>query len=234
MRTTLDLDPDWGAIDLLEEVEETFAIKIADDEAERCWTIGDVYDVIRAHTPHWDERSGSCASSTVFYRFRRSLARQDRSAVSPTTALERAGMSASRLFKSLGNDTGLRLPTVEQTAVGLTGGWMCLVGFIGGTIALFNAAWAFSGIGALVVVVGILLLWIEPGRLPTRVATVGDLVRRTVPLNVQKLAAAGARSPDRWSILVALAAEHGSLSCDEIGPDAFLLRKGMELANARG
>ncbi len=142
MPATLDLDPEWGAIDLLEDVEEAFAIKIADNEAERCWTVGDLFDVIRAHTPHWDERGGSCASSAVFYQFRRSLAPQDRSAVSPRTALERAGMSASRLFKSLRKDTGLRLPTVELTAIGLVGGWLCLVGFIGGIIALFDGGMA--------------------------------------------------------------------------------------------
>ena len=127
----------------------------------------------------------------------------------------------------------MRLPTVELTAIGVTGGWLCLVGFIGGLVALFNGAWAFSGIGALVFALGILLIRIDPARLPKGVATVGDLVRRTVPLNVQKLAQEGARPPDRWSILVALAAEHGTLPPDEIGPDTFLMRKGMETATAR-
>lgn len=73
MPTTLDLDPEWGAIDLLEEVEAAFNIKIGDDEAERCWTVGDLYDLICAHAPQWDEQAGTCASSAVFYRVRRSV-----------------------------------------------------------------------------------------------------------------------------------------------------------------
>ncbi len=233
MANSLDLDPEWGAIDLLEEVEEAFAIKIADEEAERCWTVGDLYEVICAHTPHWDEQGGSCASSAVFYRLRRSLAPEDKTSVSPRLSLESTGMSASRLMDSLRIGTGLRLPTVELTTIGVVGGWMCLVGFIGALIALFTGAWALIGIGALVVVLGVLLLRLDPARLPSGLSTVGDLVRRIVPLNAQKLAQAGARPPDRWSVLVTLAAEHGILPPDQIGSDTFLLRKGMELAAAR-
>lgn len=43
---TLDLDPEWGAIDLLEEVEASFGIKIEDAVAEQIETVGDLYDVI--------------------------------------------------------------------------------------------------------------------------------------------------------------------------------------------
>ncbi|MEO7277755.1 MAG: hypothetical protein ABIW33_07020 [Sphingomicrobium sp.] len=234
MANTLDMDPEWGGIDLIEEVEGAFGIKVADKEAEGCWTVGDLYEVIRAHTPNWDEQDGPCASSAVFYRFRRALAPEDEREVSPRSALLDAGTSTRRLFDRLRRETRLRLPTEEATAIGLVGGWMCLLGFIGGLVALFTGAWALTGLGALVVVLGVLLLRVDPARLPIGVATVGDLVRRTVPLNAQDLAETGARPPDRWAILVALAAEHGSLPPDEIGPDTFLLRKGMELAAKRG
>ena len=234
MANTLDLDPEWGGIDLIEEVEKAFAIKIADNEAERCWTVGDLCNVICARTPHWDEQDGSCASSAVFDRFRRFLAPEDKASVSPRAPLQRAGISASRLFNFLHTETGFRLPTVETTIIGVIGGWMCLVGFIGGLVALFTGAWALSVIGGVAVALGFLLLRVDPARLPVGMTTVGDLVRRTVPLNVQNLTEAGIRPPDRWAILVALATEHGSLPLDEIGPDTFLLRKGMELAASRG
>ena len=67
MANSLDLDPEWGAIDLLEEVEATFGIKIKDAEAERCSTVGDLYAVLCSYTPDWDGRQGSCSSSMVFY-----------------------------------------------------------------------------------------------------------------------------------------------------------------------
>lgn len=234
MANTLDIDPEWGGIDLIEEVEAAFDIKVADDEAERCSTVGDLYEVIRAHTPNWDEQEGSCASSAIFYRLRRALAPEDKREVSPKSALQHAGTSVRRLFNTLRRETGLRLPTEEATAIGVVGGWMCLLGFIGGLVALITGAWALTGLGALLVAFGFLLLRVDPARLPLGVATVGDLVRRTVPLNAQDLAETGVRPPDRWAIVVALAAEHGSLSPDQIGPDTFLLRKGMELAAKRG
>jgi hypothetical protein len=62
--------------------------------------------------------------------------------------------------------------------------------------------------------------------------TVGDLVRRTVPLNVAILKDAGGRPSDRWSVLVALAAEHGELSLKEIGPETCFHRRSLELASA--
>jgi acyl carrier protein len=39
---SLDLDPEWGAIDLLEEVEASFGIKIEDTVAEQIETVGDL------------------------------------------------------------------------------------------------------------------------------------------------------------------------------------------------
>lgn len=234
MANTLDLDPEWGGIDLIEDIEEAFTIKVADKEAERCWTVGDLYEVICAHTPDWDEQNGSCASSAVFYRLRRSLAPNDKRAVSPHSALQRAGESPSRLLASLSKDTGLRLPSAQSTSIGIVGGYMCMVGFFGALIALFTGAWIASGVAALVLAVGALLLKLDPARLPVGVATIGDLVRRTAPLNAQKLVEVGARRPDRWDVLVALAAEHGLLPPAEIGPETFLLRKGMEIAAARG
>lgn len=234
MANTLDLDPEWGGIDLIEEIEEAFAIKVADKDAERCWTVGDLYEVICAHTPDWDERSGSCASSAVFYRLRQSLSPDDKRAISPRSTLQRAGEPPSRLLSSIRKDTGLRLPDAQPTTIGIIGGYMCLGGFIGGLVALFGGAWIWSGVGALIFALGAALIRVDPARLPVGVTTVGDLVRRAAPLNVRKLAEIGARAPDRWTILVALAAEHGSLAPAEIGPDTFLLRKGMDTAAARG
>ena len=234
MANTLDLDPEWGGIDLIEEVEAAFGIKVADHEAERCWTVGDLYEVICAHTPDWEKQNGSCASSAVFYKFRRSLAPEDKRTINPRAPLQPMGASASRLFRSLGRDTGLRLPSVQSTGIGITGGYLCLVGFFVALVALFMGAWTISGIGGLMLALGALLLQLDPARLPVGVTTVGDLVRRTVPLNSQTLAEAGARPSDRWAVSVALAAEHGLLPPTEIGPDTFLLRKGMESAAKRG
>ena len=74
MANSVDLDPEFGAIELIEEVEAIFGFTITKEEAERCATVGDLYDVVCAHTPDWDAQDGCCGSSMVFYRVRRALA----------------------------------------------------------------------------------------------------------------------------------------------------------------
>lgn len=233
MANTLDLDPEWGTIDLLEEVEATFGIKIANEEAERCCTVGDLYDVVRAYSPDWDGQDGSCGSSMVFYRLRRSLSPDDKRSVIPDTPLTASGIQPSRLFKKVADDTGLRLPSHELTLLGLTGGFVLVGGILSAIVALLTGHWLVSGILALIALAGLPLLRLDPGRLPAGIVTVADLVRRTVPLNAASLKEAGGRPADRWSVLVALAAEHGALPPDEIGPETFFHRKSLELAIAR-
>ena len=233
MANSLDLDPEWGAIDLLEEVEETFGIKIAKREAERCATVGDLYDVICSHSADWDSQDGSGGSSMVFYRMRRSLSPHDKRGVTADTRLAGTALQASRLFEKLKVDTGLRLPAYELTWLGMTGGFLMVSGIMAAIVALLTGHWIVSGIALLIALAGLPFLRLDPGRLPVGIVTVGDLVRRTVPLNAIRLREAGGRPSDRWAILTALASEHGNLPPDEISPETFFHRKSLELANAR-
>lgn len=106
-----------------------------------------------------------------------------------------------------------------------------LIGIIGGVIALFDTAWELAAGGAVMAAAGGALLKVDPGSLPVGVQTLGDLVTRAVPLNAQKLVEMGARLPDRWTMLTALAAEHGILSPVEISQDTFLYLKSLKLAS---
>ena len=230
---SLDLDPEWGAIDLLEEVEAAFGIKIANEDAEQCETVGDLYDIVCTHLPEWDAQGGDCGSSMVFYRIRRSLSPDDRRGIVPDSALVVTGLPPSRLFKKLKMDTGLRLPAYHLTWLGLTGGFLLVGGVIAAIVALLAGLWSVSGVAAVIALAGVPLLRLDPGTLPAGITTVGDLVRRAVPLNAAKLKDNGGRPADRWSVLVALAAEYGALPPDEIGPDTFFHRKSLELAVAR-
>lgn len=233
MANSLDLDPEWGAIDLLEEVEKTFGIQIANEEAERCSTMGDLYDVLVAHLPNWDEQEGSCGSSMIFYRLRRCLAPENKRRVTPATLLEAFGLRPSHLLERLARDAELRLPAHELTWLGISGGFLLLLGILSGIVALLTGHWMVSAIAVLIAFAGWPLLRMDPGRFPAGMTTVADLVRRTAPLNAVILKNAGARPSDLWSVLVALSAEHGRLPPDQIGPDTFFHRKSLELATAR-
>jgi hypothetical protein len=232
MVNSLDLDPEWGAIDLLEEVEATFGIKIANKEAEQCATVGDLYDKVCAHSPDWDRQDGSCGSSMVFYRLRRSLSPEDRRGVGPDTPLTASELQPSRLFKKLADETALRLPSYELTWLGMIGGFLLVGGILLAILALLTAHWIVSAIAAVIALAGLPLLRLDPGRFPAGIETVADLARRTAPLNAAKLKEAGGRPADRWSVIVALAAEHGELPPNEIRPETVFHRKQLE--SARG
>ena len=227
----VDLDPEWGAIDLLKEAEASFGIKIEDAVAEQIEPVGDLYDAICDLTPEWDNQQGSCASSVAFYRLRRALVHIDRKSISPQMNLPLLGTTPSKLFSTLERDSGLRLQGAPLTIPGVIGGMLFLIGIIGGVVALFNAAWEVAAGGAVMAAAGTALLKADPGSLPVGVETLGDLVTRAVSLNAQNLAEMGARLPGRWTMLTALAAEHGILSPAEIFPDTLLHLKSLNIAN---
>lgn len=228
---TLDLDPEWGAIDLLEEVEASFGITIEGAVAEQIETVGDLYDAICDLTPKWDSQRGACATSVIFYRMRSALVHIDRKSISPRMDLPLHGTTPSKLFSLLERETGLRLPSAPLTTPGVIGGILFLIGIIGAVIALFDAAWEVAAGGAVMAAAGAALLKADPGSLPVGVETLGDLVTRAVPLNAQVLAEMGARLPDQWIMLTGLAAEHGILSPAEIFPDTFLHLKSLKIAS---
>ncbi|GGB58424.1 DUF3817 domain-containing protein [Blastomonas aquatica] len=231
MQNTLDLDPEWGAIDLIEEVEKVFEFTVSKDEAERCATVGDLYSVICAHAPDWDAQSGKCASSMTFYRFRRSLDADRQRSITPRTSLE-CSDNPHQLFKRLSRETDLRLPSTRMTPIGMVGGFIFSGGLIAAVVLLLIGRWEVAFLAFVISLIGLLPVYADRGELPSGIVTVGDLVRRTAPLNARKLQAYGGRPSDRWSILASLAAEHGELEAEQIGPATFLHRKSMEQAAA--
>lgn len=232
MADTLDLDPEWGAIDLIEELEATFGFKILDEEAERCCTVGDVYNVVCNHTAEWDDQEGLCGSSMVFYRLRRALRPEDKRSITPSTLLAHLEPSPSKLMDGLSKRSGLRLPVGTLTGLGATGGVLLLAGIALSVVALFNAHWLFAGCSASLAMLGIILVWRDPGRFPKGIQTLGDLVNRTVPLNSKRLKELGGRPANRWSILTAIAAEYGKLDPADVSPETYLHKKSLDEALA--
>jgi hypothetical protein len=166
----------------------------------------------------------------VFYKLRRSLRHDGKRGIVPSTQLTVLGLQPSQLFKKLSDDTGLRLPAYELTWLGVTGGFLLVGGILVAIVALLAGYWIVSVTAAAIALAGVPLLRVDPGRFPAGIETVADLVRRTVPLNAAKLKEAGGRPADRWSVIAALAAEHGVLPPNEIGPETVFHRKQLEKA----
>jgi hypothetical protein len=232
MSDTLDLDPEWGAIDLIEELEDTFGFKMRDEEAERCCTLGDLYEVVCAHTADWDEQDGNCASSMIFFRLRRAVGPEDKRTIKPDTSLAPLAKSPREVLDRLAKRSGLRLPPHSLTGLGATGAFILMAGIVLAIAALFNAHWMFAGALVCVATVGLILVWRDPGRFPDEIETLGDLVNRTVPLNSKMLKEVGGKPADRWSILTAMAADYGKLQPAAISPETYLHKKSLDEARA--
>lgn len=221
---TLDLDPEWGGIDLIEEVEGAFGIAISDQEAERCNTVGDLFDIILIHAPDWNKQHGSCASSMAFYEVRRGLKSARRHELFPTTPLSVVGgVNPRKLLRGLRKRTGLRLPALTLTKLGTAGLITLLFGIVAFIIAMRERWLPIMSLASGLSLTGGVMFWVDPARLPTGVDTVGDLVRRLVPLNMDRLRASGARPPNAWTMLAGLTADHGNLSPSAITPDTVLI-----------
>ena len=232
MADTLDLDPEWGAIDLIEELETTFGFKIQNEEAERCCTVGDVYNLVCAYTAGWDDQVGLCGSSMVFYRLRRALCPEDKRSITPSTPLALLAPSPSKLMDGLSKRSGLRLPVHTLTGLGGAGAALLLAGIVLTVVALFGSHWLVAGASACVAMIGLILVWRDPGRFPKGIQTLGDLVNRAVPLNSKRLQELGGRPVARWSILTAIAAEYGKLEPADISPETYLHKKSLDEACA--
>ena len=166
----------------------------------------------------------------VFYRLRRSLYPDSKGPIEPDTALTTIGLQPIRLFKKLADDTGLRFPSYELTWLGVTGRLLLVGSTIATIVSLLAGHWVVSGAFGVIAISGVALLRLDPGRFPDGFVTVADLVRRTVPMNATVLRDAGGRPADRWSILRALAAEHGVMPPQEIGPETVFHRTQLQSA----
>ena len=203
MSNTLDLDPGWGAIDLIEGVEQAFDFTITRDQTERCTTVGDLYAVICAYVPDWDARAGRCVSSMTFYRIRRALDPDRTAAIILRTALAVYG-SPKDLLGRMGRETGLRFPTVQLGPTGMIGGLFFTIGTVAALVMLGLGQRTFLWPAVAVAIFGLLPVWSDPGRLPPGIATIGYLVRRTASLYARIVLAAGGKPSSRWEILVSM------------------------------
>ena len=106
-------------VELVIEIEETFQIKVEDDQAARMRTVGDVADYIVARLP--DRASETCLSAAVFYRLRRSLTElvgANRRAVAPR--VETASLlpidRRRASWLQISTQLGWRFPPLERPA----------------------------------------------------------------------------------------------------------------------
>ena len=121
---TLGLDDDLDSVELLLDLETAFGVKFPSDEAEACWTVGDVFKLAHRHVQRPDDLGAGCATAIAFYRLRRALAQDDaRPRLAPTTALEDIpSLSPKATFRRIFETCpDVRLPHLSLSAAGQCG-----------------------------------------------------------------------------------------------------------------
>lgn len=227
---TLDLDGD-SIDDLVDEVEDAFALRFAGDELLTVSTVGDLHDRIMARLR---SDPGICATSMAFYRIRRALAAEGMEgrirpdALLPADATVRPG----RLLPRLGAASGLRGLHATASLIGAVGGWLILGVIVLLILAGAERAWPFVWAALALALVSAGFLALDRGRWPNGVRTVGDLARYAVAKNHGGLVAQGAaaRENEVWSSLQIIAAELASLGPSEVQRTTTFFRRKADKA----
>ena len=220
MTSSLGLAGDLDDVDLVEDVEAAFGVRLADDEIERCSTVGHLFELIEARLPGMPSGQ-SCATAMCFYRLRRALQPYSAIALKPKTSIAALGaVPVRKLHQIIATECGLRPPPQYITL------WGCLALLLAvslpfGLFAVGIPWWVALPSAAL----GIVLYRLAPIQLPGEVETFGDLVKIVASRSIGALAGRGARlgPKEAWQAFKDVLSDHTQLSKDEIGPETLLL-----------
>jgi hypothetical protein len=226
--TTVDLDPQDGDVDLIEEVERAFSVKLEQADVGHWRTVGDVHETLMRRV--LPSRVGACPSMFAFNVLRAALVQNGalRSNIRPSTLLESvAGHRPARLFRQFRKQTGLDLPTCSYRVPGQVGSIVILIASIITVVCLLTASWVAFLTSVVSLSGGLALAYSDKGRLPVSLRTFGDLAQRSAALSRGTLVARGMRDMPSsvWDTLAAILAELTITDPRAIGPDTYLFRK---------
>lgn len=219
MPVTLGLAGDLDDVDLIEDIEAAFGIRLNDDEIERCWTVGHLFELVEARLP--DASTGGGATAMTFYRLRRALQPRLVVELRPNSPISELGrLSVRRLHRIIEDECGLRPPSAQLSM------WGCfalvlIAAFPISALALDFGWWIAVGS----TVPPLALYRIAPIRLPNDMKTIGDLVRVIASRNIGALSQQGARlrTSEAWDSFREVVAGHTELPTQEIARDTLIL-----------
>lgn len=220
MTSSLGLAGDLDDVELIQDVEAAFGIRLADDEISRCSTVGQLFELIETRLPGMPSGQ-SCATAMCFYRLRRALQPHSAIALRPKTSITELGrVPVRKLHRIIEAECGLRPPPHIVTL------WGCLALLLVlalpfGLFTIGMPWWVALPSAAL----GIGLYRLAPIQLPGEVETFGDLVRIVASRSIGALAGQGARlePKEAWQAFTDVLSDHTQLSKGDIVPETLLL-----------
>jgi acyl carrier protein len=235
-RNALEKEDEAMGLDTVElemVVEDTFGIRIPDEDAGAIQTVGQLYEYICTHRPKHDQ-PGICLTAAAFYRLRRGLIAcfgVERANIRPGTSLDSVVPVRGRrsAWRSLEGQLELSLPQLVRPTVVVAALLVCALTFGGAVFAdappsLSTGVSLMAGVVSAIVVglVSILLTrWLatEPER---HFATVGGLAHAVLTINYQEILAAKGSDAvcDVWETLRIIIATELGVSMEQVTYEA--------------
>lgn len=195
MTSSLGLVGDLDDVDLVEDVEAAFGVRLGDDEIERCSKVGHLFELIETRLLDLPDGQ-SCATAMCFYRLRRASQPHSAITLKPKTSIAALrAVSVRKIHRIIETECGMRPPPQYITR------WGCpvlllVVALPFGLFAVGMPWWIALPSAAL----GIGLYRLAPIQLPGEVETFGDLVGIVASRSIGPLARQGARlgSKEAW------------------------------------
>jgi hypothetical protein len=230
-RQSLGLGGDGDEMELLHDLERTFALRFDHAELENILTIGELENAVWRHLA--DCTGDKCISAMAFYKLRRLLKeRASARRISVNDAIAPLAGSPRRFAALLKRETGIRLDyrhkTLGQVRAGLQFGWLAAMGlqcFGLGSLALIALVSA---------IVGLALMRCDEGRFIDG-QTVGDVAKLLATQSYGHFARRGGRisRPEVVARARALMAEFQGFDPTELGPDTVLMGKRYSVFSRR-
>jgi hypothetical protein len=227
---TLGLDDELDDVDLIHDVEKVTGLRFASHETRAWYTVGDIFNTLCERYAKQDRDGGKCATAMAFHRLRQAAAQLVPGRITPDTKLDGfAGLPARDLYAQLQKRSGLKLPPVILTYVGVAGLLLTAAGVVAEFCALEAGLVWWEPYLALPVL-GAGLMFMDPWRGPPELRTFGQLARKVAALNFSKLLGEGAarRDNDVWNALIETLSDHTDLPKSMIASDTLLLQSQLK------
>lgn len=216
------------SVEILMKVEDTFGIKIPDQEAEQILTVGDFHNSVWRHLS--GKHSDKCKSQNLFYKLRKSFAdmfnfppQKLKLDTSPKEIFPKT--NRRQVYLSFADTTNLKLPTLvltkPWTTLLTTFGFATIIGGLATSLVLINL-FDFSKLTLLIPVAGIVLTLflsdlLNPKRTAIKEITIRDFTKHTLALNYSTLVIKeGTNRQEMESVINHIIADMAGLDLEEV------------------
>ncbi len=187
--SSLNLVGDGDDLDLIENIEKSFEVKLQDSEVEQWWTVGDIYKHLQSKIEASQEHKSKCAGQMAFYVVRKTLQELvPTDQIKPDTALANLELGTHKSLQSiLTQRYQLRTPPIALSSWGCIG---ILLAWLTGGILLHTlglSLWYLT----ILIMIGIAIAAVIPSKFE---GTVGSFSMTLADLNYAYFVKNGARS----------------------------------------